>query len=186
MDFSNVTCFIAGDQGCWKMINNHNISGVPLPSFDCLEITQEKNENLKAAWILKGVSSNIRYTTKDEIDKLKAIQPGLGRPEATLSAMIPIKKSEEWWNLAQDERRRIIEDQSGHIKEGMNFLPGIARKLYHSKDLGQPFDFITWFEFAPEHEKAFDALLSFLRNSEEWKYVIREVDLRFRLNNLSF
>jgi hypothetical protein len=36
----------------------------------------------------------------------------------------------------------------------------------------------SWFEFAPEHEPAFDELLSKLRDTEEWKYVEREVDIR--------
>ena len=44
--------------------------------------------------------------------------------------------------------------------------------------LGEPFDFLTWFEFAPEHTDVFDELLVKLRASEEWKYVEREVDIR--------
>ena len=45
----------------------------------------------------------------------------------------------------------IFEQRSHHIKDSLAFLPRIARRLYHARDLGQPFDFITWFEFAPEH-----------------------------------
>jgi hypothetical protein len=56
--------------------------------------------------------------------------------------------------------------------------PPIARRLHHSRDLGEPFDFITWFDYAPEYEHDFDALLAELHASEEWTYVAREVDIR--------
>jgi hypothetical protein len=54
----------------------------------------------------------------------------------------------------------------------------VARKLHHSRDLGEPFDFLTWFEFSPRDEAAFDALLARLRSTEEWRYVEREVEVR--------
>jgi chlorite dismutase len=108
------------------------------------------------------------------------VQPPLKRKEATLAALIPIKKSDEWWLLAQDERRKIIEEKSAHIKTGMTYLPAIARKLYHSRDLGGEYDFITWFEFAPSHENDFNELLKALRQTEEWKYVTRETEIRLK------
>jgi hypothetical protein len=61
---------------------------------------------------------------------------------------------------------------------GLEYLPRIARRLHHSRDLGEPFDFLTWLEFAPEHEPAFDELVARLRASEEWSYFDREVDVR--------
>jgi chlorite dismutase len=82
---------------------------------------------------------------------LAAKQQGLDRPQATLAALIPIRKSEAWWELAQDERRRVFEESSHHIEIGMKYLPAIARRLHHSRELGEPFDFLTWFEYAPEH-----------------------------------
>jgi len=102
----------------------------------------------------------------------------LGRPAATLAALIPIKKSARWWELAQDERRAIFEETSQHTAIGLEYLPAIARRLHHSRDLGEPFDFLTWFEFAPEHAAAFDKLVARLRATPEWKYVEREVDIR--------
>jgi hypothetical protein len=92
--------------------------------------------------------------------------------------MIPITKSAAWWELAQDERRAIFEDKSQHIAATLRFLPAIARRLHHGRDLGEPFDFVTWFEFAPEHSGLFDDLLGLLRATEEWRYVEREVELR--------
>jgi hypothetical protein len=109
---------------------------------------------------------------------LLAIQEGLGRPQATCAALIPIRKNEAWWNLAQDERRAIFEEQSHHTAIGLQYLPAISRKLYHCRDLGQPFDFLTWFEYAPKDAAGFEELVTALRHTEEWKYVEREVDIR--------
>jgi hypothetical protein len=82
--------------------------------------------------------------------------------------------------LAQDERRRIFEESSRHVQTGLRYLPAIARRLHHCRDTGEwePFDFLTWFEFAPSDSQAFDRLAAELRSTEEWSYVDREVDLR--------
>ncbi len=95
--------------------------------------------------------------------------------------MIPIRKSASWWDLAQDERRTIFEETSQHTAIGLKYLPDIARQLYHCRDLGQPFDFITWFEYAPEHAQAFEELVTSLRATHEWQFVEREVDIRLEL-----
>ena len=75
-------------------------------------------------------------------------QEMLLRPQATRAALIPIRKTAAWWDLAQDERRAIFEEQSRHIGIGMEYLPAVARRLHHSRELGEPFDFLTWFEYA--------------------------------------
>ena len=54
---------------------------------------------------------------------------------------------------------------------GLKYLPAIARKLYHCRDIGEPFDFLTWFEFAPSHAEAFEELVYTLRQTEELCYV---------------
>jgi hypothetical protein len=82
------------------------------------------------------------------------------------------------WDLPQDERLAIFEERSHHIAGSLPYLPRIARRLYHSRDLGEPFDFITWFEFAPRDAAAFDELAGMLRVTEEWSYVEREVEIR--------
>ena len=129
-------------------------------------------------WQLRGVAGHLRYTTRDEQLTLAGVQAGLGRPAATLAALLPIKKSAAWWDLPQDERRRIFEERSRHIGLSLKYLPAIARRLHHSRDLREPFDFLTWFEFAPEHSPLFDELLANLRSTEEWTYVEREIDIR--------
>ena len=67
-----------------------------------------------------------------------------------------------------------------HIEIGLKYLPQVARRLHHCRDLGpaEPFDFLTWFEYAPSDSALFDELLQALRASPEWQYVDREVDIR--------
>jgi hypothetical protein len=60
----------------------------------------------------------------------------------------------------------------------MEYLPGVARRLHHSRELGESFDFLTSFEYAPEHADAFEELARRLRDTAEWRYVEREVDIR--------
>jgi chlorite dismutase len=130
------------------------------------------------AWVLRGVTSNERYVSRHEQEALEAVQQPLGRPGCTRAVLIPITKSAAWWELPQDERRAIFEERSGHIATGLQYLPAIARRLHHGRDLGEPFDFLTWFEFAPADEGDFDELLGRLRASDEWAYVEREVEIR--------
>jgi chlorite dismutase len=131
-------------------------------------------------WTLRGVTSHQRYVERAEGARLREVQAGLGRPKATIAAMIPITKSAAWWDMAQDERRAIFEERSHHIAATLKFLPAIARRLHHARDLGEPFDFVTWFEFAPEHTGLFDELLGLLRGTEEWRYVVHEVEVRLQ------
>ena len=72
----------------------------------------------------------------------------------------------------------MFEDQSHHIGIGLEYLPSVARRLHHCRDLGQPFDFLTWFEYAPASAAAFEELAGRLRETEEWLFVEREVDIR--------
>ena len=131
-----------------------------------------------ALWSLRGVTSHARYTSRAELDALSTVQPPLGRPRARCAALIPIRKTAAWWALAQDERRAIFEERSRHIAIGLEYLPAVARRLYHGRDLGESFDFLTLFEFAPEDRPAFEHLLARLRASEEWSFTEREVDIR--------
>jgi hypothetical protein len=78
------------------------------------------------------------------------------------------------------ERRAILEERSAHIAIGLRYLPAVARRLYQSRDLGEPFDFLTRFEYAPVDTAPFDDLVHQLRLTEEWRYVEREVDIRLQ------
>ncbi len=129
-------------------------------------------------WTLRGLIRPAQHANAAELEELRAKQPPLGRPEATRAALIPIRKSAAWWELRPAARREIFEETSHHNAIGLEYLPAIARRLHHSRELGESFDFLTWFEFAPEHEVAFNALVARLRATPEWKYVDREVDIR--------
>ena len=157
-----------------------SVAGQGLPAAERLEVFEGSEPRIptKAVWLLRGVTSNARYTHRSEFDALEASQRELQRPEATRAALIPVRKTEAWWTLAQDERRAIFEERSRHIGIGLQYLPAIARRLHHSRELDEPFDFLTWFEYAPEHSDAFEGLVRRLRETEEWRYVEREIDVR--------
>jgi chlorite dismutase len=169
--------FAGGSRGEWRVTSISPVRGEPLPAVDRLDVLED-TEPQTATWVLRGLTSNERYTTRAEHEQLVARQEPLGRPEATQAALIPIRKSEEWWSLSQDQRRAVFEESSHHISIGLEYLPAVARRLHHGRDLGEPFDFLTWFEFAPEHSAAFEDLVVRLRATEEWRYVEREVDIR--------
>ena len=168
--------FVGADAGQWQITSICEFRGASLPSARFLAIDSDASRGT-AAWTLRGAGSNLRYTTAPERAALQAKQEGLGRPASTRAALIPIRKSAEWWAMAQDERRAVYE-QGSHLPIGLDYLPGVARKLYHSRDHGEPFDFLTWFEFAPDQEAAFDHMLVRLRGCAEWDYVDREIDIR--------
>jgi chlorite dismutase len=171
--------FIGDTTGEWKVTSMVALKGESIePVSHIKRVSSSLILSNEGIWSLKGIVSNLRYTEKEDKEKLLAIQEDLGRPEATLAAFIPIRKSEAWWNLAQDERRKIMENKSQHTQIGMKYLPAIARKLFHSRDIGEPFDFLTWFEYAPADAAAFEDLLAALRKTEEWNYVDREIDIR--------
>ncbi|WP_420969053.1 chlorite dismutase family protein [Bradyrhizobium sp. B120] len=177
------TTFRGGQSGGWQVTSITRVKGETLPKVAALSIVASESIALpllpaQTSWRLAGVASYLRYTEKEEREKLAAVQAGLGRAEATHAALIPIRKSAAWWELTQPERRAIFEDKSHHIAGTLKFLPAIARQLFHARDLGMPFDFLTWFEFAPEHVALFDELVGMLRATEEWSYVEREVDIR--------
>ncbi|MCU0428664.1 MAG: chlorite dismutase family protein [Cytophagaceae bacterium] len=176
---TNTFDFVGGDTGDWKVISMAAVSGQAIETVAYLSILPNATNTLTTGvWKLTGFTSNVRYAEKAEREKLNSVQPDLGRSFATCAALIPIRKSESWWNMAQDERRKIFEAQSHHTETGLKFLPAIARRLYHCRDIGQPFDFLTWFEYAPEDSDKFEELVASLRATEEWKYVDREIDFR--------
>lgn len=179
--------FIAGGTGPWRVEKAMSITGDPLPVAPRIAVVPGAPDNLPkgALWSLRGITSNERYITREEKTALAARQEGLGRVQATLAALIPIRKNAAWWSMPQDERRHILEAQSRHVAIGMKYLPAIARRLHHCRDLGgsEPFDFITWFEFSPADAAAFDELVAALRASPEWHYVDREVDIRLQLSD---
>ena len=174
--------FLAGDTGDWTVERITPVRGDGLAPARALQRIEgaELVVPSNGAWMLHGIRSNERYVETGEKERLAAVQQGLGRAGSRLAALIPIRKTSAWWDLAQDERRAIFEARSRHIAVGSEYLPAIARRLYHCRDLGGPFDFLTWFELAESDAGAFDELLGRLRATEEWSFVDREVEVRVR------
>ena len=171
--------FAGGSIGLWRIPSTIAVRGDRLPSAHALTVIDgDASAASEVAWSLRGITSNQRYTTRAEHDGLAARPADLGRPEASHAALIPIRKTAAWWLLTQDERRTIFEERTQHIATSLPYTPAIARRLHHSRDLGEPFDFLTWFEFAPADAPAFDEFVARLRASEEWRYVDREVEVR--------
>ena len=180
--------FTAGDIGPWRIDRITAVTGDGLPAAARLLIREGaaggdswfpgSSSTDTPGWSLRGTVSHQRYTTAAELTELAARSPTLSRPDATVASLIPITKSKAWWELAQDERRHIFEETSHHIRRSMTSLPAVARRLHHCRDGGGQFDFLTWFEFAPENVTDFDELLEELRSTEEWTFVAREVEVR--------
>ena len=173
-----LTTYLAGTAGPWRIDTITPVVGESLPVAERLDIDEAPvtHQAADTVWALRGVTSNIRYATRAELNVLAQRQEGLGRPQCTRGALIPIRKAESWWTLAQDERRALLAES--HTAIGLEYLPAVARRLHHSRDLGEPFDFLTWFEYAPEDSEQFEDLVGRLRNTAEWSHVDREVDVR--------
>ncbi len=172
--------FCGADIGPWRIVSATTVCGEPLSPAPRLWIGEGRDTPAlpDARWSLRATTSNARYTAASELSAMQSKQEGLGRPGATRAALIPISKSPTWWGMAQDARRAIFEETSHHIAIGLDYLPAVARRLHHGRDLGEPFDFLTSFEYAPEPEPAFDEMVARLRATPEWTYVTREIDIR--------
>jgi hypothetical protein len=179
----NRFAFIGGSSGRWRVTSIQSVRGDGLAAVSHVDVRTvgEAPTCSSAAWRIEGQISNLRYATRTEVTALRSKQESLGRAHARVAAMIPIKKAASWWELAQDERRAVFEDTSRHTAIGMRYLPAVARQLYHSRDLGEPFDFVTWFEFGRDDKQAFDDLVGLLRATPEWEFVEREVEIRLEL-----
>src|SRR5438876_4530010 len=128
--------FVTGATGRWKVERLEGIRGPSMAAASHLEISLGTNTTPQhAVWILRGVTSHERYATRAEHDRIAAVQPPLDRAEATRAALIPIAKSAEWWEMSQDERRAIVEEDSHHIATGLDYRRAIARRHSHCRGL---------------------------------------------------
>ena len=111
------TTFRGGQSGAWRVTSSSRRSRARrcrrcrrcrscIPQSIALPILPSQT-----SWRLAGVASHVRYTERAEKEQLVAVQAGLGRPEATCAALIPIRKSAAWWELTQEERRRDLRGQ---------------------------------------------------------------------------
>lgn len=165
--------FYGSDDGAWRVSRQVAIVGSDVDRVSHIA----QHPPAAWTWMLAGTTSNLRYTTREERSALAAPFAGQEPAPSDRAVLIPIRKSAAWWALAQDERLAIYR-RGRHTPIGLDHLPRVRRTLFHCRELGGPFDFLTWFEFAPEEEAAFDHMLVRLRECAEWDYVEREVDIR--------
>ena len=176
------TVFRGGQSGAWRVtrlapVKGARLSPTPALSVGLFAVDRAADHARADLGRLAGIAGHVRYTEHAEKERLATMQAGSAAPRRPHAALIPIKKSAAWWELTQEERRQIFEDESQHIAASLKYLPAIARQLYHCRDFGEPFDFLTWFEFAPTQAETFEELVGTLRATEEWSYVEREVDI---------
>ena len=133
-----------------------------------------------------GVTQNLHYTSDAQRQELtKRSRPELEPSDHTTAVLIPIRKSEEWWKLAQDQRQAYFQKtdkHEGHTAIGLKYVDRVFRKLYHSRYLNAVlgYDFLTYFEFEDIYEKDFKILLAELRDTTvnpEWAYINSEFEI---------
>jgi chlorite dismutase len=125
---------------------------------------------------LRGVVQHLHYTTLDErTDLVKRSRLELPPSRDVTAVLIPIRKSEDWWALAHDQRGEHF--HKNHTPIGALYVETIFRKLYHSRYYNQGYDFLTYFEFPSDSADTFRKLLRELRETEEWKYVVDEYEV---------
>src|SRR6186713_1819208 len=112
-DTGMFTTFRGGQSGAWRVTAFSAVKGPPLAAVPSLSVVHSEAISLPllpspTAWRLAGVASHVRYVERGEKTSLAEKQEGLGRPEASCAALIPIRKSADWWDLTQEERRRIF------------------------------------------------------------------------------
>jgi len=136
--------------------------------------------------IFRGVTQHLHYTSGVQRQALEErsrveFEPS---PETT-AVLIPIGKSQDWWQLVQDRRQAHFQTSSqypGHTAIGIRYVDRVFRKLYHSRYLNPPtpYDFLTYFEFERAHADDFNTLLHELRDTgrnPEWAHVELEYEI---------
>src|SRR6266576_866084 len=110
----------AARAGGWRVTSLLAVKGEPLTPAPGISVAHSESITSpllpsRTSWRLAGVATHLRYVERTEKAQLEKAQAPLGRPEASCAALIPIRKSQAWWEMTQNERRRIFEDKSRHI-----------------------------------------------------------------------
>ena len=156
--------FVAGFEGLWLIEGMTAPRGEPLPPAARLSVVEgAAAEIAEGRWVLRGVVAG-------QGEDARADQLPLGRAEARCAALLAVRMSPAWWERAEEDRRAL----SANIEHG----PAISRRIHRARDRDEPFDVLTWFEYAPDLQSEANEVVARLRDSEEWSYVEREVDIR--------
>ncbi|CCQ90244.1 exported hypothetical protein [Nitrospina gracilis 3/211] len=133
--------------------------------------------------IIYGVTSELRYTDAETLERLQQNAPQRGSGfEQPNAVVFPLSKTKEWWGMTQEKRESFFfqhpdlygKEHLGHNAIGFRYIQKIFRKLYQSRFINDESDFVTYFEYADRDRGAFDALLEGLRDTAlnpEWKFV---------------
>lgn len=156
--------FVAGFEGLWLIEGMTAPVGEPLAPAARLSVVEGTSaEVAEGRWVLRGVVAG-------QGEDARADQLPLGRAEARCAALLAVRMSPAWWERAEEDRRAL----SANIEHG----PAISRRIHRARDRDEPFDVLTWFEYAPEVQSEANQVMARLRDSEEWTFVEREVDIR--------
>ena len=121
----------------------------------------------------RASSELIRIVEEERIDPCRAIELGCG------TGTNAVWLAERGFEVsAVDLVPLAIEKAIDRAAKAGVKVQFLSLNLLELPDLGEPFDFLTWFEYAPEHADAFEELVRRLRSTAEWRYVEREVDIR--------
>ncbi len=100
----------------------------------------DENINGKISFLLRGATRHLQYTGAGQRTELNArSRAELDPSPGTAAVLIPIKKSEAWWALAQDERQAHFQrtgSAEGHTAIGLRYADKIFRRLYHCRGGG--------------------------------------------------
>jgi hypothetical protein len=144
---------------------------------------------------LEGAVRGQQYTSAEMY--AYAFKPAMARASGRLQRnviIIPINKSQEWWEKAALDRQTYFyphTDSTGVRVKGHALAaePGISRifrKLYYNPDgagRSGEWDFVTYFECADEHLATFDQICAALRDvgqNPEWRFVTEGPEWRGR------
>jgi hypothetical protein len=133
---------------------------------------------------LVGVAQHPTYTSAAEGRRLRAVER---QQRGDTAVLVPIRKSEEWWRLGQDQRLALFRGSrphGGHLAVAMPFASRVLRRLYHARYLpGSAWDFLAYFELDAGDTDAIRALLAAMRDPHEssaWQFVERESEIWLR------
>src|SRR5262249_19112904 len=172
--------FVAGSSGIWRIERITAVAGESLPPAERLAVIEgpEAQRPLEGVWTLRGTTSNRRYTNREELKALSIKQEMLLRPQATCAALIPIRKTAAWWDLAQDERRAISRGAISAHRNWYGIPAGRSETLASQPRTWRAIRLPDLVRVRPEHADAFEEMVRRLRSTAEWRYVEREVDIR--------
>jgi len=139
---------------------------------------------------LAGCTQHLHYTSEFQRDRLLSISAKeIPASEKPVTVLIPIRKSDAWWNLGHNRRFDYMNGSSthrGHTKIGEEYASLIFRQLMHSRYMDaakRPYDFLTYFEFRDAERDWFKSLLRSLRDetiNSEWAMVEMEQEIWMR------